>query len=273
MCSLWPNGPIKLNLPKKANISGIVSGRLLATLDEDWIQSGSTRFAADSMISYGLGKWKQDPLRGMPSLVFEPEPRRALSGFAVTKNLLMAIADNVQRKTFIYRYDQGTWQDTPIPLPTNENVSLSAASEETDVVLFTVSNYLGPTSLWYFDAASEGLEILRTTPPKFNPSRHVAEQFEATSLGGTRIPTFWCVPRTLGSERRSQLFSMVMADSSPRSCHPVRERWGGSCPTRAVHMSSRTCGAAASLGRDGTTRPKRQRSSGHGMISSPLRRT
>lgn len=79
----------------------------------------------------------------MPSLVFEPEPRRALSGFAVTKNLLMAIPDNVQRKAFIYRYDQGTWQDTPIPLPTNENVSLSAASEETDVVLFTVSNYLG----------------------------------------------------------------------------------------------------------------------------------
>src|SRR5438874_839270 len=83
----------------------------------------------------------------------------------------------------------------PIPLPTTENVSLSAASEETDVVLFTVSNYLGPTSLWYFDAASEGLEILRTTPPKFNPSRHVAKQFEATSLDGTRIPTFWCVPR------------------------------------------------------------------------------
>ena len=117
--------------------------------------------------------------------------------------------DNVQRKAFIYRYDQGTWRDTPIPLPTNENVSLSAASEETDVVLFTVSNYLGPTSLWYFDAASEGLEILRTTPPKFNPSRHVAKQFEATSLDGTRIPTFWCVPRTRGSERRSNSFQWL----------------------------------------------------------------
>lgn len=190
-----PNGPIKLNLPKKANISGIVSGRLLVTLDEDWILSGSTRFAAGSMISYGLGKWNQDPLRGMPSLVFQPEPRRALSGFPVTKNLLMASPDNVQSKAFIYRYDQGTWRATPIPLPTNENVSLSAASEETDVVLFTVSNYLEPTSLWYFDAASEGLEILRTTPPKFNPSRHVAEQFEATSLDGTRIPYFLVRPK------------------------------------------------------------------------------
>lgn len=92
-----------------------------------------------AMISYGLGKWNKDPLRGMPSLVFQPEPRRALSGFPVTKNLLMASPDNVQSKAFIYRYDQGTWRATPIPLPTNENVSLSAASEETDVVLFTVS--------------------------------------------------------------------------------------------------------------------------------------
>lgn len=190
-----PNASIKLNLPKKANISGIVSGRLLVTLDEDWILSGSTRFAAGPMISYGLGKWNKDLLRGMPSLVFQPEPRRALSGFPVTKNLLMASPDNVQSKAFIYRYDQGTWRATPIPLPTNENVSLSAASEETDVVQFTVSNYLEPTPLWYFDAASEGLEILRTILPKFNPFRHVAEQFEATSLDGTRIPYFLVRPK------------------------------------------------------------------------------
>lgn len=139
-----------------------------------------------AMISYGLGKWNKDPLRGMPSLVFQPEPRRALSGFPVTKNLLMASPDNVQSKAFIYRYDQGTWRATPIPLPTNENVSLSAASEETDVVLFTVSNYLEPTPLWYFDAASEGLEILRTTPRPLQRSDRAGgavRMFRFTKLG------------------------------------------------------------------------------------------
>lgn len=225
-----PNGPIKLNLPKKANISGIVSGRLLVTLNEDWILSGSTRFAAGSMISYGLDKWKQDPLRAMPSLVFEPEPRQALSGFAVTKNLLiLAIPDNVQSKAFTYRYDQGTWRATPIPLPTNENVSLSAASEETDVVLFTVSNYPGPTSLWYFDAASEWLEILRTTPPKFNASRYVAEQFEATSLEGTRIPYFLVRPKNarFGAEIAALLngYGGFQASLLPSYAGAVGRRW------------------------------------------------
>lgn len=74
-----------------------------------------------------------------------------------------------------------------------------------------------------------------------------------------------------GAEIRTLLngYGGVLASS----CHPLPERRAGSGPSRAVHMSSRTCGAAASLGRAGTRRPKRQRSSGDGMISSALRRT
>lgn len=209
-----PNAPIKLNLPKKANISGVVSGRLLVTLDEDWILSGSTRFAAGSMISYGLGKWNKDPLRGMPSLVFQPEPRRALSGFPVTKNLLMASPDNVQSKAFIYRYDQGTWRATPIPLPTNENVSLSAASEETDVVLFTVSNYLEPTPLWYFDAASEGLETLRTTPRPLQRSDRAGV--------AVRHVSFHQVGRRLLLHRRIWRSRHPSSAGGSRPTHPIR---------------------------------------------------
>ncbi|MGX9432699.1 hypothetical protein [Bradyrhizobium sp. LeoA1S1] len=76
-----PKGPIKLNLPKKATIGGIASGRLLVTLNEDWTPSGDSRFAAGSMISYDLADWKQDPLSARPSLVFQPAARQALGGF------------------------------------------------------------------------------------------------------------------------------------------------------------------------------------------------
>ncbi|WP_224742080.1 hypothetical protein [Bradyrhizobium sp. 2S1] len=103
-----PKGPIKLNLPKKATIGGIASGRLLVTLDEEWTPSGGTRFAAGSIISYDLAEWKQDPLRARPSLVFQPGPRQALSGFSATRNLLiLTTRDKVQSKAFVYKYDQG----------------------------------------------------------------------------------------------------------------------------------------------------------------------
>ncbi|UVO30353.1 prolyl oligopeptidase family protein [Bradyrhizobium arachidis] len=193
-----PRLPIKLNLPRKAIIGGIVSGRLLVMLNEDWTPPyGDTSFAAGSFISYDLAEWKRDPLRASPTLVFKPGPRQALGGFGVTRNLLiLTILDYVQSKAFVYKYDQGAWRATPIPLPENASVGLTAASNESDKMMFSVSSFLMPASLWYFDAATERLETLKATPPRFNASKHVVEQFEATSRDGTRIPYYLVRPKS-----------------------------------------------------------------------------
>ncbi|WGD51003.1 prolyl oligopeptidase family serine peptidase [Bradyrhizobium sp. CB1650] len=191
-----PDGSVKLNLPKKAEIVTLACGRLLVKLDEDWAPSEDNRFTAGSVISYDLDEWKQDPLRAKASLVFQPGPRRALSGVGATKNLLiMTILENVQSKAFVYKYDQGAWSATPIPLPEHANVSLSAASDEADQAMFAVSSYLRPTSVWYFDAERESLEELKKTPSAFDASNHVVEQLEATSRDGTSIPYFLVRPK------------------------------------------------------------------------------
>ncbi|WP_246799558.1 prolyl oligopeptidase family protein [Bradyrhizobium sp. CCBAU 51753] len=190
-----PDGPIKLNLPKKAAIVGLVSGRLLVELDEEW-EPDHVRFGAGSLVSYDLAEWKQDPLRAKASLVFQPGPRQALSGLSRTKNLLiLTILENVQSKAFVYKYDQGAWSATPIQLPQHTNVSVSATSDQADQAMFTVSNYLRPTSIWYFDAETQKLEELKTTPTAFDASNHVVEQFEATSRDGTSIPYFLVRPK------------------------------------------------------------------------------
>ncbi|MBB4365327.1 prolyl oligopeptidase [Bradyrhizobium sp. CIR18] len=190
------DGPIKLNLPKKATIAGVACSRLLVKLDEDWTPFEDVSFAAGSMISYDLAEWKQDPLRARPSLVFQPRPRQALSGFTRTRNsLILTILENVQSKAFVYKYDEGAWSATPIPLPEHANVSLSAASDEADQAMFAVSNYLRPTSIWYFDAENKSLDELTTTPAAFDASNHVVEQFEATSRDGTSIPYFLVRPK------------------------------------------------------------------------------
>ncbi|MCA1402371.1 prolyl oligopeptidase family serine peptidase [Bradyrhizobium sp. BRP56] len=190
-----PDGPIKLNLPKKAALVGLASGRLLVELDEEW-KPDDVRFGAGSLISYDLAEWKQDPLRAKASLVFQPAPRQALSGLSRTKNLLiLTILENVQSKVFAYKYDRGAWSATLIPLPQHTNVSVSATSEQADRAMFTVSNYLRPTSIWHFDADTQKLEELKTTPAAFDASNHVVEQFEATSRDGTAIPYFLVRPK------------------------------------------------------------------------------
>jgi len=272
---LFGSKPIKLNLPKKATIGGIASGRLLVRLNEDWMPpSGDTPFSAGSIISYDLAEWKQDPLRAGPTLVFKPGPRQALSGFTATRNLLiLTILDNVQSRAFVYKYNQGAWQATAIPLPENANVRLAAASHETDEAMFTVSSFLSPTILWYFDAATERLEALKTTPPRFDASRLVVEQFEAISRDGTRIPYFLVRPKSARFDGSTPTLLYGYGGFQIPLIPSYAGLTGRLWLEQGKRMLSRTCAAAVSSGPNGTRLPKEQRSSGHGMILSPSRRT
>ena len=194
---LGEGGPVKLDLPKKSSPAGIADGRLLLTLREDWAPAPGRRFKSGSLLSYDLAEWKKDPNKALPSLVFAPSPRQTLGSVATTRDkLILTILDNVRGKAFAYDYAGGGWRATPVALPDQATIGLSAAADDTDEAMFSVTNYLTPTSLYYYDAASGKLETLKTTPPRFDASNHVVEQFEATSRDGTKIPYFLIRPKS-----------------------------------------------------------------------------
>jgi prolyl oligopeptidase len=196
-----PKGNVPLNLPDRANLSGIVDGRLLVQLSQAWQAPGGLRFATDSLISYDLEEWKRDPRTARPSLVFAPGPRQTLSGIATTKGrLLVNLLDNVRGRAFDYDYAGGKWRSKEIALPRNATVGIATASDTEDQAMFSVTDYLTPNSLWFYDAASGKLETVKATPARFDASRHVVEQLEATSRDGTRIPYFLVRPRTMKSD-------------------------------------------------------------------------
>jgi prolyl oligopeptidase len=190
-------GPVKLNLPRQSSLGGIVDGRLLLSLREDWTPAPGRSFKSGSLVSFDLAEWKKNPNKALPSLVFEPGPRQTLRGFAPTRNkLILTILDNVRGKAFAYDYAGGAWKAAPIALPDNATISLTAAADDSDEAMFSVTNYLSPTSLHYYDAASGKLERLKTTPPRFDAANHVVEQFEAISKDGAKIPYFVVRPKT-----------------------------------------------------------------------------
>ncbi|MGZ8326985.1 MAG: prolyl oligopeptidase family serine peptidase [Allosphingosinicella sp.] len=195
---LRPNGNVPLNLPERANLSGIVDGRLLVQLSEPWQAPGGARFATDSLISYDLEQWKRDPLAARPGLVFAPGPRQTLSSVATTKGrLIISLLDNVRGRALAYDYVGGTWRSSEIALPRNATIGVTAASDTEDQAMFSVTDYLTPNSLWWYDAATGKLETVKTTPSRFDASRHVVEQLEATSRDGTKIPYFLVRPKTM----------------------------------------------------------------------------
>ncbi|HYJ30258.1 MAG TPA: prolyl oligopeptidase family serine peptidase [Allosphingosinicella sp.] len=192
-----PRGNVVLPIPRKSSPVGIVDGRLLVSLDEAWEAAPGLRFAPDSVVSYDLAQWKRDPVRARPSLVWAPGPRQTLSGIATTRNtLLVTILDNVRGRAFTYNYVDGAWRSTPVPLPQNATIGIAAASDEDDTAMFTVTDFLDPTSLYLYDAAGTAApERIKTTPPRFDAAGHVVEQHEATSRDGTKIPYFVIRPR------------------------------------------------------------------------------
>ena len=194
---LTTKGPVKLNLPKKAGPAGIIDGRLLVSTREDWSPRPGLMFKSGSLVSYDLAEWKRDPNKAMPSLVFEPTARQTLGGVSMTKNkLIVTILDNVRGKAFSYDYAGKAWRKTQIALPDNATIGLAAAADESDEALFSVTNYLEPTALHYYDGASGALQVLKMTPARFNAAGHVVDQFEAVSKDGTKIPYFMVRPKT-----------------------------------------------------------------------------
>lgn len=185
-------GNVTLPIPQRASVAGLVDGRLLVTLDEPWQAGPGLDFAADSIVSYDLAQWERDPTTARPSLVWAPGPRQTLNGIATTRGkLLVTILDNVRGRAFAYDFVGGAWRSTEIPLPPNSTISIAAANDHSDEAMFNVTSYLAPTTLWYYDAAAGGApQTLKTTPPRFDASNHVVEQFEATSRDGTKIPYF-----------------------------------------------------------------------------------
>lgn len=192
-----PGGQVTLPIPQRASIAGIVDDRLLVTLDEPW-EAGGARFPADSVVAYDLAEWKRDPLQARPSLVWAPSERQTLNAVGTTRGkLILSILDNVRGRAFVLDRTGRGWRSREIELPRNATISLTAASDQTDQAMFTVTDYLAPSSLWLYDDATRRLERIKTTPARFDASRHVVEQLEATSRDGTKIPYFLIRPRDM----------------------------------------------------------------------------
>jgi prolyl oligopeptidase len=191
-----PGGNVVLPIPKRSSLAGIVDGRLLVRLDEPWEAAPGLSFTADSIVSYDLAQWKRDPLKARPALVWAPGPRQTLSGAATTKGkLILTMLDNVRGRAFAYDFTGGAWGKTEIALPRNATIGVAAASDENDQAMFSVTDYLTPTSLWFYDGASGALETIKTTPPRFDASGDEVDQLEAVSRDGTKIPYFLIRPK------------------------------------------------------------------------------
>jgi prolyl oligopeptidase len=193
------DGTARLALPKKSQIQGLISGRLIVSLAEDWTVANAT-FKQGSVVWLDSEAVARNPSHLNPTLLYSPGPRESFDSVSATHStLVMITSDKVRSRAFLYRPGRGgTWQKRQLGLPDNATIAVVDSNIHTDGAFLSVTGFLSPPGLWYLDANEAGGPTqIKTLPPKFDASGDVIEQFEARSSDGVMIPYFVVHPSAM----------------------------------------------------------------------------
>jgi prolyl oligopeptidase len=193
-----PGDVARLGLPLKSQVAELFKGQVIVQLSEDW-RIGAKTIAGGSLAGFDAAAAMRDPAQLAPVAVFEPGPRESVEGVSATRDrLLVAIYRNVRGKVLSFsRGPTGTWTSTPVSLPENISTGVAGAERTSNNAWISVTGYLTPSSVWLADAARGTAVQVKGLAPRFDASRSVVEQFEATSKDGTKVPYFMVHSKTM----------------------------------------------------------------------------
>ena len=181
----------RLGLPKKVEIRALIDNQLVVSLAENWSTAGAT-FIQGSLVAFDLPQARRDPGHLKPVVLFAPGARESLGAVAATRDaLLVTTFDNVRGRAFVYRRKpDASWRRSRLELPDNATIAIADADLHSDNAFLSVAGFLQPTSVWWLNVAGHEPTRIKTLPPRFDASRDLVEQFEATSSDGTAVPYF-----------------------------------------------------------------------------------
>jgi prolyl oligopeptidase len=185
------NTVARLGLPAKAQVEGLIDGRLIVSVKQDWAPDGIA-VPAGAIAALELTAVRRHPAHLHPFVVYAPGPREAVESVAVTRDeLLVNALENVRGRLFAYHpLSQDRWTRQALPLPENSTISIVDADVHSDRAYAMVSGFLQPSTLFAIDTKGATAERVKMLEPKFDSSRDMVEQYEAASSDGVKIPYF-----------------------------------------------------------------------------------
>ena len=185
-------GVERLALPGKSGIVGLIDGRLIVEVREEWtpLDTGRT-FHQGSLVEMKLTDVVKDPAHLKPAVVFEPTEQEFLQNAALGKSrLVLTTLANVQGRAYAYAPSANGWTKTKLNLPDNVAVGITSMNNSDDAFVMSVTGFLTPPSLWFGDATKGTLSLAKTQKAQFDASNMTVEQLFAKSKDGTRVPYF-----------------------------------------------------------------------------------
>lgn len=195
-----PSGLHPIALPPKVDLHGLLDGRLLVEIHEDWTPTpGGPKFTQGSLLSVPVAGLLRDPVHLHPAIVFAPTSDEFLNQVATTRShVIVATLKHVLGRAYVYApAGNDTWTRRPLDVPSNSTIGIVTASDTSDAFFLSVTGFLTPSSLLAGNAATGQLTPSKSEPALFDASRDTVDQLYATSKDGTRIPYFVVHPKNM----------------------------------------------------------------------------
>ncbi|MCI1437532.1 MAG: prolyl oligopeptidase family serine peptidase [Acetobacter indonesiensis] len=176
-----------LPLPAKTELHGLLKGRLVLSVEEDWHPQGLPVVPAGSLVSV-------DPAAPDQSVevIFTPGPSQSIDEVGVTKNtVLVSLFDNVRGRAMRFTEMQRgrPWDGDALDLPDMTSIHIVDTDHASDTAYLSVEGYLEPQQLWMVEKDAAPRKI-KSAPARFKTANLKTEQFWAQSPDGTRVPYF-----------------------------------------------------------------------------------
>ncbi|HTW47340.1 MAG TPA: prolyl oligopeptidase family serine peptidase [Acidobacteriaceae bacterium] len=183
----------KLGIPAKAGLAGLLAGRLLIQIHQDWTPApGGATFAQGSLLAVRLADAERDPAHLHPVVVFAPTADEFLDGYATTHSrLIVTTLKHVLGRAYVYTpTGKEGWTHKALDVPDNSTIDIVTASDTSETFFLSTESFLTPPALLAGDAATGVLTPSKSQPPLFDASQDTVEQLYATSKDGTKVPYF-----------------------------------------------------------------------------------
>jgi prolyl oligopeptidase len=192
-----PSGLQQLTIPAKASVAGLLDGRVLLNIEQDWTPAGSKQsFVQGSLLEMDLKELLADPAHLKPKVVFAPTAQEFLESAVTTKTrLLITTLNHVRGRAYVYSPTAKGWSKKPLDVPDNVTVRVVSTDSASDTFFLGITGFLTPSSLWLGNATTASLKLEKTAPAQFDASNDTVEQLEATSKDGTKVPYFVVHPK------------------------------------------------------------------------------
>lgn len=187
----WFEDPAKLvksPFPLDVEYKGVFDQFLLVWLRKDWSIKGKT-YESGTVLSLPVSRLSEPNFDESLEVVFAPTEKTALKDLVTTQSAIYVFfLDNVNGKLAKIKRACGGWGKANVMLPNFGNISPVAADDFSDTLIASYESFTVPSS--YYRMGDMSPKIIKQMPARFNSEGIIAEQFEATSKDGVKIPYF-----------------------------------------------------------------------------------